>query len=273
MLPAASAALILSLAIRPAVPTRLAYQLRAVGYSPVEVSDIVSGRVSRRTIDTAHSMRLVGRSREAAALLAAEYRRGAPAALPTLSLLAPEPEPTPVLVVAPVVQHIAATTRPIPAPKPQPTARVSTPQAARPAMAAAPLSTTRLPTAELIDAAITKYSRLHAVDASLIRAIVAAESGFGPAARSSAGAIGLMQLMPATARTLGVNPKVPDENIEGGVRYMSQLLKMFGQVELALVAYNAGPAFAERYARGEAALYAETREYVTQVLGRISRPR
>ena len=99
------------------------------------------------------------------------------------------------------------------------------------------------------------------------------ESAFNPAARSHAGAIGLMQLMPSTARELGVNPFVPEQNIEGGVRYFSQLLRMFGGVELALVAYNAGPGFAQRYARGQAVLYGETREYVKRVLARLNAAR
>jgi soluble lytic murein transglycosylase-like protein len=120
------------------------------------------------------------------------------------------------------------------------------------------------------DGLIEHYARLHQVEAPLVRAIMHTESAFNPAARSSAGAIGLMQLMPSTARELGVNPFVPEQNIEGGVRYFSQLMRMFGGVELALVAYNAGPGFAQRYARGQTALYGETREYVRRVLGRVS---
>ena len=120
------------------------------------------------------------------------------------------------------------------------------------------------------DGLIEHYARLHRVEAPLIRAIMHTESAFNPAARSHAGAIGLMQLMPSTARELGVNPFVPEQNIEGGVRYFSQLLRMFGGVELALIAYNAGPGFAQRYARGQAALYGETREYVKRVLGRVN---
>ena len=99
------------------------------------------------------------------------------------------------------------------------------------------------------------------------------ESAFNPAARSDAGAISLMRLMPATAQELGVNPFVPEQNIEGGVRYFSQMLRKFGAVDLALVAYNAGPGFAERYIRGQAALYGETREYVNNVLARFSKLR
>jgi soluble lytic murein transglycosylase-like protein len=123
------------------------------------------------------------------------------------------------------------------------------------------------------DDLIERYARMHAVESALVRAIIQVESAFNPMARPHAGAIGLMQLMPGTARELGVNPLVPAQNIEGGVRYFSQLLKKFGAVDLALVAYNAGPGFAERYLRGQAALYGETREYVKNVLARFSRLR
>ena len=77
------------------------------------------------------------------------------------------------------------------------------------------------------------------------------------------------QLMPMTARELGVNPHIPEQNIEGGVRYFSQLLRMFGGLELALIAYNGGPGYAQRYARGQVALYGETRDYVKKVLARL----
>ena len=126
-----------------------------------------------------------------------------------------------------------------------------------------------VPTA--FDTLIEKYASLHQVEASIIKAIMATESAFNPTALSRAGAIGLMQLMPMTARELGVNPFVPEQNIEGGVRYFSQLLKMFGSnLELALVAYNGGPGYAQRYARGQAALYGETRDYVRKVLSKLS---
>jgi len=118
------------------------------------------------------------------------------------------------------------------------------------------------------DHLIEHYARLYRVDPPLVRAIMHTESAFNPAAISRAGAIGLMQLMPSTARELNVNPFVPEQNIEGGVRYFAQLLQMFGGVELALIAYNAGPGFAQRYARGQTALYGETRDYVRRVLAR-----
>jgi hypothetical protein len=120
------------------------------------------------------------------------------------------------------------------------------------------------------DDLIERYASMHAVESALVRAIIQVESAFNPRARSHAGAVGLMQLMPGTARELGVDPFVPAQNIEGGVRYLSQLLKRFGAVDVALVAYNAGPGFAERYLRGQATLYGETRQYVTNVLARRS---
>ena len=109
------------------------------------------------------------------------------------------------------------------------------------------------------------------VESSIVRAIIATESAFNPAARSHAGAIGLMQLMPMTARELGVNPHIPEENIEGGTRYFAQLLRTFGRLDLALIAYNGGPGFAERYLRGQTALYGETRDYVRKVMDRLQR--
>ena len=127
-----------------------------------------------------------------------------------------------------------------------------------------------------IDAAIEKYAALHRVDPAIVRAIIAVESAYDIDARSRSGAIGLMQLMPGTARALGVDPFNTEQNIAGGVRYLAALLETFGGLELALVAYNGGPGFARRYAQGQIALYGETREYVKQVLSRLSganRPR
>jgi soluble lytic murein transglycosylase-like protein len=120
------------------------------------------------------------------------------------------------------------------------------------------------------DDPIEKYANLHQLDAAVVRAIIQTESAFNPLALSRKGAIGLMQLMPMTARELGVNPFVPEQNIEGGVRYFSQLLRMFGGIELALVAYNGGPGYAQRYARGQVVLYGETRDYVKRVLERVN---
>jgi len=122
------------------------------------------------------------------------------------------------------------------------------------------------------DVIIRRYADAYSVESAVVRAIIEVESAFDPDARTHAGAIGLTQLMPMTARELGVNPLVPEQNVEGGVRYFSQLLEKFGDLELALVAYNAGPGFAERYVRGQVVLYGETRDYVSKVLSRVCGP-
>lgn len=112
---------------------------------------------------------------------------------------------------------------------------------------------------------INDAARRHQLDPALIRAVIHAESGFRPEARSSAGALGLMQLMPETARELGVtDPLSPVENIHGGVRYLASLMqKNGGNVTLATAAYNAGPGAVERY-QGVPP-YAETETYVRRV--------
>jgi hypothetical protein len=108
-------------------------------------------------------------------------------------------------------------------------------------------------------------SQKYEVDPALVRAVIHAESGFNAMARSRKGAIGLMQLMPATARTVGVSDaRVPEYNIRGGVQYLSTLLAQFkGNVKLATAAYNAGPAAVEKY--GGVPPYAETQAYVERV--------
>lgn len=108
----------------------------------------------------------------------------------------------------------------------------------------------------------TKYN----IDPSLIKAIIKAESNWNPAAISKKGAIGLMQLMPFTAREMNVrNPFNPEDNIEGGVKYFKLLLKQFNNdLTLALAAYNAGPRTVERF--GFVPPITETRQYVSKVL-------
>ena len=112
---------------------------------------------------------------------------------------------------------------------------------------------------------IVQHATEHDISADLVRAVIQVESGFNPLARSVKGAMGLMQLMPATARELGVtNAYDPAQNIRGGVAYLKQLLTRFGaNVELALAAYNAGPDAVNRY--GTVPPYRETRNYVHKV--------
>ena len=109
-------------------------------------------------------------------------------------------------------------------------------------------------------------ARRHNVPVELFLRVVRTESGFRPTAKSNKGAIGLAQLMPYTARHLGVNPHDPKQNLEGGARYLSQQYRRFGDWRLALAAYNAGPEAVEKF-RGVPP-YAETQQYVRAILGR-----
>lgn len=112
-----------------------------------------------------------------------------------------------------------------------------------------------------IDSAVRQYG----VEPALVRALIHAESGFNAKARSRKGAMGLMQLMPGTARDMGVaDPALPDLNIRGGTKYLASLLLRFrGDVKLALAAYNAGPEAVVKYAGIPP--YAETTVYVQRV--------
>lgn len=103
---------------------------------------------------------------------------------------------------------------------------------------------------------------------ALFRSNIAVESGFNPEAISPVGAIGLGQLMPATADALGVDPHDPEDNLRGSARYLLAQLATFGSAELALAAYNAGPEAVESY--GGIPPYAETEGHVAKVLSLTS---
>ena len=112
----------------------------------------------------------------------------------------------------------------------------------------------------------TSAAGRHGVDASLLAAVASVESNFDAGAVSPAGAQGLMQFMPATARGLGVNPLDPASAVDGAARYLKQLTGQFGSTELALAAYNAGPGTVSRY--GGIPPYPETQNYVRNVMSK-----
>lgn len=115
------------------------------------------------------------------------------------------------------------------------------------------------------DGIIESTSRKYGLDPALVKAVIRAESGYRPDAISGAGAQGLMQLMPGTARGLGVSdPFDPAQNIDGGVRYLKSQIDRFGDVKLALAAYNAGPGAVAKF--GGIPPYRETQNYVNKVL-------
>lgn len=134
-----------------------------------------------------------------------------------------------------------------------------------PGASQAAASVTPSPPATSLDGLIQQAAQKHDVDPNLVRAIIKVESNFNPYAVSKKGARGLMQLMPQTARLLGVRDLYdPEQNIVGGVRYLKQMIETFpGQLHLSLAAYNAGPAAVERH--GGVPPYAETRQYVNKI--------
>lgn len=150
--------------------------------------------------------------------------------------------------------------------------RLDAPTPARRAVRAARPARTTLTTAppEAGRAALERAARLADLSPALIAAVAATESGFRSGVRSPAGALGEMQLMPGTARQLGVDPLDTVQNYEGGARYLSELMRRYqGDLMRALAAYDAGPGRVDRW--GSKPRAAETRAYVDAVLERLSR--
>ena len=115
-----------------------------------------------------------------------------------------------------------------------------------------------------IDNIIKKYSKIYGVEENLVKAVIKVESGGNQNARSSAGAIGLAQLTPATAKAMGVHPYTPEGNIKGATKYLAYLKEKFNNdTDLVLASYNAGPNAVKKY--NGVPPYKETKNYINKV--------
>ena len=115
-----------------------------------------------------------------------------------------------------------------------------------------------------VKAAIVKHALEMGVDPAIALSIARTESGFRHEAKSRHGAVGVFQLMPSTAKRMGLNPYLLNDNIRGGIMYYKMMYKMFGSMELALAAYNAGPGNVKRY--NAVPPYAETKRFVNKIM-------
>ena len=120
-----------------------------------------------------------------------------------------------------------------------------------------------------IKATIVKHSIEMGVDPAIALGIARAESGFRHEARSPYGAVGVFQLMPSTAKRMGYNPYLLNENIKAGITYYKKMYNMFGSVELALAAYNAGPGNVKKY--NAVPPFAETRRFVSKIMTDVNK--
>jgi soluble lytic murein transglycosylase-like protein len=138
--------------------------------------------------------------------------------------------------------------------------------AAQPAAPARRGTQTQTQAANPYDGLIQRSAQRHELDPALLTAVIQQESGFNPKAQSSAGAMGLMQLMPGTAKSLGVNdPYDPAQNVDAGAKMLRGLIDQYGgRLDLALAAYNAGSGAVDKY--HGVPPYAETRNYVSSIL-------
>jgi soluble lytic murein transglycosylase-like protein len=187
---------------------------------------------------------------------------------------APAPRITPAKSSsAPISSQGSPSPQPASAPAPAPTqAPAAAPPSAPAALAPAQPLVPVIQAPAALDQMVQQTAEKHNVDPALVRAVISTESNWNASALSSKGAQGLMQLVPGTARQLGVgNAFDPAQNVDGGVRYLGMLLQRYnGDLKLALAAYNAGPSIVDRF--GGVPNYRETRNYVEKVTSTYFRP-
>ncbi len=212
---------------------RFVARMEMLGYTSKEISEVISGQITLQALKKSDRMRALGYGREVIAAFLEQHYKGHPAAFNA------------------TISH----------------KRVRSGQSPRiQAVSAAQTAAGKQLPRQQLEHYVQRYARNYGVDANLVSAIITHESSWRVHARSRAGAIGLMQLMPTTAKALGVDPLNPEQNIEGGVRYLAGLLDMFeGDLDAALVSYNAGPSHAKKWRKGDTILYGETRDYLQRV--------
>ena len=232
----------------PCTPSLIAndfivYKLTRVRYSTTEIAAIVRAERSRAPAGAA-------RARPATTSARAEWP-----AFPTANYASPGLDARP---------STASAAWPMPTYRPAATNVASSGEAAFP-RAAWPERPPGVAMPATIDAHVRSLAAVYQVDPRLVSAMIRQESNWQPTAVSAKGAIGLMQLMPATASMLGVDPRDPVDNLRGGISYFADLLREFGNVRDALIAYNAGPEHAWQVVRGERQVFPETRRYVDAI--------
>jgi soluble lytic murein transglycosylase-like protein len=248
---------------------RAQQQRRAAILAELEADAEVSALLVSKLEDQVAGLRSLPDPRLVAAPAPSPVADPPPSAVDPAPPSDPDPSPPPTATPTP---SPTASPSPTPSPSPSPTQTPTpTPTAApTPPPGAAPAWASRLPTAGRPWAAsIDTAARNNGLDGRLLAALVWTESSFRPDVVSHAGAIGLAQLMPATAAWLGVDPWDPPQNLHGGARYLMMQYDRFGSVELALAAYNAGPTRVANAGPGIPNI-TETQLYVIKVLERYA---
>lgn len=252
---------------------RTAYRLGLLGYSLEEIGGIISGTALRADIDAAAVRHLAGLP-----------PRPLPSTLATLDVATGpvsvgEPHRWPddgswitaaaaTLSLAPPLTSERATAPSTLASLRSPTAAPGFPVVFRPgvpASASAAVSRAGSSVPIALEWWTRYYSMAYGVDYRLVAAVIRQESNWQSASVSAKGAVGLMQLMPATAAMLRVNPRDPVDNLRGGIAYLAGLLNNYGNVRSALIAYNAGSVHADQVLRGEREPFPETQRYLSAV--------